>query len=46
MCLAVIEKHPAERLNGLGLQWTGGPVTLGNRFAEIGIYALYGTHAA
>ncbi|WP_347265453.1 hypothetical protein [Nitrobacter sp.] len=46
MALAMIEKHPAERLTGLRPQRTGGLVTLNNRYPEIGAYPLYCAHAA
>jgi hypothetical protein len=45
MSVAVIEKHPAERLASLGAQRTGGLMTLGDRYPEIGADALY-RHAA
>jgi hypothetical protein len=46
MTLAVIEKHSAKRLAGLGPQRTAGLVTQGNRYPEIGADALNRAHAA
>jgi hypothetical protein len=46
MPVAVIEKHPAERLASLGAQRTSRLVTLSDRYSEIGADALYRAHAA
>jgi hypothetical protein len=46
MSVAVIEKHPAERLASLGAQRAGGLMTLGDRYSEIRAVALYRAHAA
>ena len=46
MSVAVIEKHPAERLTSLGAQRTSGLMTLGDRYPEIGADAFDGAYAA